>query len=691
MISATTVCMEQRPTDGRARGQQPGEGTGPHTLPFDFWDSRCSHSELSTPQVIARDAGTGTYMEHGRPVEEMESLHSSRNSYHEYILTPLNLGNDKAPLPDIESGSSYDSPDESFDYVPRTREGLSLVHHNSTESDLSMRAVSLQPPTNRRYPSAFDNLAMSPSSSTSGSIPHSPPPPPPPPPPPESGPSSTQRSSTQVLKVVQAPRKAPSRSPLLRPLKIDQISSIGRLPSVGSAPHLQARSRSRQPQPKESDDDIWERTVRSRTEVWGLRSRLSEQRNALKELGFARSVAYDKLMKSIRVHGFPSLSLQGKLSEEDNSVKLFEECERLSNEYGPLEEECNTLEARLNNREYEMQKLEAILHQRWKDTPRIKEEVTELSQTSDSPSNYSGSEMSQFFHPTIAEYLSKIGDVEILRERLDWHVEEKLALEEEKETKERVDRKIAEPDQEWLDNYAEAEAALIKQLQEAEYEAERLRALCDSLGLLDENGEPLDLERQERQNFIADEVDAGGEKSDFVKYPLLLPMPGTKGVQLADVLPTPEVVDIEKDTAEANDERIDPNDRINEWLLGDLRTSALHVNLLVGIFEKLVGHIPKGEKWQIDVLKVWYIDGSKEMADQPSRTLSDTATDSTQKTVEKPVSSSGRHSFGLMLISSKPRPPKLEDEVTIKGKEDMPLLGPPSVVNGKETKDVSSD
>ncbi|KAE9367983.1 hypothetical protein N431DRAFT_429251 [Stipitochalara longipes BDJ] len=646
MASPAFVLMEQRPTEHRDSGQQPRGGTSSIIHQFDLSNSKLSHQDLSSTQLVAVHPEIEIYEEHESPLGGQPNLHSGRNSDLDYILTSLNLDNAKAPLPLIGNENPYDSPEELFDYPMRPRESVSPLN------------------TSRRpSPSILERLIMSSSStSSSGSVPRQPPPPPPPPrSPPGPGPGATPRSSSQVL-------------------ELDQISPTRKLFSVKSTPHLNFRSRSRQPQRKETYDDIWERVKTLRAEVWGLRSKIAENRNILRELGLAKAVADDKFMKFIRTHSLANLRLQDQSKEKEALAKLFEECEKLRNDYGPLEDDCNILESLLNNQEYEMQKLEAMLDEHWKHAPLSQQEI-ESPQSSASPSNYSGSELSQDYHPLVAEYLSKLGDVEIFHERLEWHIEEKLNLDEEKATKKRVNRTLADADQGWLDNYADAETDLKKRLQEAEEEAEKLRMKCYSLGLIDEDGEPLDFERQERQTFVADEVDAGTEKSDFVKFPILLPVPGNK--EIPEHLPPTDV----NEEGINIQERIDPGDRINHWLLQTLRSSPLDVNLLVRTFEAWVGHIIESERWQIEVLKVWYNDGSKEMATQYSRSLSEVVTHSKQKTIEQPTSLPGRQSIGIMMRTSTPRPAKWEEEAAINSKESKPPL-PFSIVRKEDGKTV---
>ncbi|KAE9374403.1 hypothetical protein N431DRAFT_215029 [Stipitochalara longipes BDJ] len=141
------------------------------------------------------------------------------------------------------------------------------------------------------------------------------------------------------------------------------------------------------------------------------------------------------------------------------------------------------------------------------------------------PPSYSESVCSLDYHPLVSEYLKKLGDVDIFRERLEWHTEEKDALEREREERKRVNLVLAVADQEWLDGFSDSESKLKNQLKKAEDETEELRKECYSRGLVDEEGEPLEFKESERGASGADVVDADGELHDFVRFPLLLPIP----------------------------------------------------------------------------------------------------------------------------------------------------------------------
>jgi hypothetical protein len=648
--------MEEWPVEPCGHDYQLQSDMSPSAFQFDFSDPKRSHRKLSPTAVIDISPKNAIYEEHGWPSEETTNLRLDRNGDFDNKLDSVNtsnLENGKVLHSVIANRKPSQRSNKLHDRPPRPLEDGSLVQQNLTESQPSMNLVNPKRHFLSRRPSNSEGLVMQNSPSSSESLP-------PPRPPPGPGPGPGAKLSIQI-ESGEASKDGHPQPPPAQFFEPDEASPTGRLFSVRSAQSLQPRSRSRQTQRKESRGDILERIKVLRADIWGLRSNISEKRSVLREKELGKSIADDKFMKFIRTTGLGKLSRRDKMKEQDTLRKLFEDCEALRNEYGPLEDDCNILENDLNNREYQMQKMEAALNERWNEIPHSERESAS-PQHSSPPSNYSGSEFSQAFHPLVTQYLSKVGDVEIFRERLEWHSDEQLTLEEEKETRERVNRKLAEADQQWLDNYAEAESALRRQLRKAEIEAEKLRMECYSRNLVDEDGEPLDFEDQERRTFVADEVDPGSEISDFVKFPRLLTNPGSKEDLLPDPLPPPDDTKGE----EVYEKTQDPSDRINSWLLQTLRSSPLDVNLLVRTFESVVGHILEGEKWQIEVLTFWYDDGSKEMAAKYSRSLSEVVTHSRHKMGEQQASLSGRHSMGILVRSSRLSPPKIGDERAIK-------------------------
>lgn len=578
-------------------------GESPVTFQEDLSDSAWSHRKLSFAAVSDPKLEAEIDERHNWPRADFSKINVGRDSNLDSRLDSVpasKMENTNAHSTILATENLFHNADRN--YFPWRSEGVSQVQNNWSEANSSTKVAHMQHRILSKYPSNFKRFCSVDSSSNPTS-----PPSPRPSPGPGLGPHG---SPVQVSELHETPRAVHVQPSPVQYLEPPQTTQRGILFPVHSAQSLQRRPQSRSPKRRESGNDILEKIKRLRVEVWGLRSQVSDKRTALREMEREKAVADDKFMTFIRANGIETISgIQDKSKKQEALTKLFDDCETLRNEYGPLEDDCNLLEGHLNNREYEMQKLEAVVGEWWSQTENLQQEHVSPRYSSSSSSPIDRRSLSSLsYHPLIVEYLSKIGERDICQERLEWHFEEKLTLEEERERRGRVNLKLAEADEKWLDNYSETEATMIKQLEEAEREVERLRIQCHSLGLVDEEGDPLDFERLERHTFAADELEVGIETSGFVKFPLLLSNPRTKEMQLSDPHPPPD------NSRKHPHERQDPSDRVNEWLLQKLRSSPLDVNLLARTSESLFGPILDMEKWQSDVLKFWYHDGSREAA-----------------------------------------------------------------------------
>ncbi|KAH8745333.1 hypothetical protein F5882DRAFT_423286, partial [Hyaloscypha sp. PMI_1271] len=298
---------------------------------------------------------------------------------------------------------------------------------------------------------------------------------------------------------------------------------------------------------------LLQRIRRLRELIWGLRSRIQEQRGILRSKQYAKAAADDKYMQLARLKesrvdtGTHFISNEGKTLQE-----LFQDCEQMRSEYGPLEDDCNALEDQLEeNFDSQSPSPDIIL---------------------DGRSERSSSDGIQNFHPLVANYLSKLGDVDIFRERHERLLEEKEGLEGDRETRRGVNLTLAPEDEAWLEQSDQLEDEILKDLQEAQTEAEELRKKCLAAGLLDEDGEPKDFQTQEQDAF-AEDVDAKGRKSEYLKFPTLLPQPGSTDMKFKASAPRP------------GEQSGSAGDHINQWLLHCLRSSPLDVYLLAKTFE----------------------------------------------------------------------------------------------------------
>jgi hypothetical protein len=419
----------------------------------------------------------------------------------------------------------------------------------------------------------------------------------------------------------------------------------GPLNTVPERKRLDLRRFARQTQDVPLLNADWQKIKNLRVATWTLRGRIHELRKLLREKQYEKSIADDRYFQHVRMRGLGVTLENQDISRQQKSIsQLLDDCQRVRDEYGPLEDDCNLLEDKLGRDEYELTKLETRFHERQSDPEALQEELHSPVSDSSVATSYSGSDLGRDSHPLVSQYLSQLGDVDILKERLDYQIEEKFSLEYEKNTRLRVGLELAKDDQEWLDNYDSLEGGLLEEIKEAVAEAERLKHLCIRQGLLDEDGNPTDFEKRERQTFLdeAPEVDAGAERSEFVKFPVLLPRPGSKEVQFFNTGPK---------ASELSDSA---GDHINQWLLHQLRSSPLDVSLLARTFEDDFGHI-KGEKWQFDVLAFWYKDGARKGSSHYRVYSSGVATQAPQRAGNSAKSYSdagGRLSFGIVISSS---------------------------------------
>ena len=342
----------------------------------------------------------------------------------------------------------------------------------------------------------------------------------------------------------------------------------------------------------------WQEIHQRRVGTWNLRSRIHVLRRELRVRQQAKSTADDRLLKYFRSRILDGQNTNQYDSDQQESLsRLLQDCELARAEYGPLEDDCNMLEDQLDRAELELTRLEEKFHSLQIDPRTVPVGMEDLTRSSTNwalPASSAGSDefTAGAYHPLVARYLSKMGDVDILQERLAEHVEEKDYLENEKESRQRVGLHLAKDDQEWLRSYRITEAELLQEIKEAKAEAEKLKKQCLDGGLVDEHGEPTSIETWERRNFHEEDMDAGSETSEFMKFPALIPRPVN-----SEILPQ---------SSEFFD---NTDDRINYWLLAHLRSSPLDVNLLARTYESQYGPLTKD--WQEHVLTLWYKDGTR--------------------------------------------------------------------------------
>jgi hypothetical protein len=458
------------------------------------------------------------------------------------------------------------------------------------QNDTTEQIIPIQLPTLRPADSKGSPLVVIPVAASAQQLP---------------SPVSTQQDST-VPSLVPSGSSIEMISPLQttkspRPPRPPRYFEAGLMPS----PKSQAET---------SSNVEWEQIQKLRIEVWGLRSLIHEMRNTLREKQEAKSKADDILFRRMNMQGLGVLPNQNYAlgRGQKKLAELMEDCQRARDEYGPVEDECIQAEDRLSNKEFALTNLEKQYYKRPNPPNIAKPNMSNLSTANLNAFDHTGPpplpqnedeyareiENSEY-HPKVTEYLSKLGDLDLLQERLDEHLDEKESLEVEKASRLRFGLALDTEDQDWLDASHTIEDNLIEKINLLQKDLESKKQECFAMGLVDEDGEATNFQRQEQFSFRG-EVDPQNQKSEYVKYPLLLLRSGVKLEEALEFEPGP-------------DERSDTTtSRINEWMLEKLRMSVLDVNLLARTFEAWVGGI--NDEWQFSVLKLWYKDGTIEAA-----------------------------------------------------------------------------
>jgi hypothetical protein len=392
----------------------------------------------------------------------------------------------------------------------------------------------------------------------------------------------------------------------------------------------------------------WERIQKLRVENWSLRSQIREMRNNLRQMQRAKSDADDILFRRMTVQGLNLLHGMDNLPSTGQKTlnELLEDCQKARDAYGPLEDDCNRLEDQLSGQEFELDRLEEHFYTRPLEEVHVMLDRPLTPAGVDDAQSYSRSvdeeDEESDFHPLVSRYLSRMGDLDLLQERFEDLLDEKRGLEEQRERRRQLGLTLDPEDQQWLENAQSAEDDLSEKIRILHKDLEVMKLDCLSRGLVDEDGEPTDFPIREQHSFDDEEdMNPRDQKSEYVKYPLLLPYPGMKPTREFHYEPRPDeksertiispaAIHTQKQTISATPmllsslETWNSSSRINEWLLQRLRMSALDVNLLARTFQDISGVIT--DRWQIAVLRLWYRDATMRGADGEVRIYTDSMT-----------------------------------------------------------------
>jgi hypothetical protein len=353
-------------------------------------------------------------------------------------------------------------------------------------------------------------------------------------------------------------------------------------------------------------DILWKRYQTQRINTWTLRSEVHRARKKLRgsqELKAAADDALFRFVMSERLLG-PDFRARSLVDHQKKLPELMQDCQAIRDEYGPLEDDCNQLEDRLSNEESKQNELEAEFQKRLEQRlPELQVDPAtanlNIRDTSPAPGAALGDLKVTNLHPLATEFLSKLGDMYLLDEQYNDLVDERQYLEEEGARRKHVNLSLNADDQAFIDEFGAREQKLARKLHLIEEEVESMRKDCLERGLIDELDEPTTLISQEKSHFIAEkDLNSDNNVSEYTRFPVLLPRPGSE-----------QEVEVDMDSlVHLKDDKPQPQHRVNEWLLEQLRSSPLDVRLLASTFEVKVGETD--DRWQFCVLSVWFRDGT---------------------------------------------------------------------------------
>ncbi|KAK0125878.1 hypothetical protein ONS95_007505 [Cadophora gregata] len=256
----------------------------------------------------------------------------------------------------------------------------------------------------------------------------------------------------------------------------------------------------------------WIKVRNVREEILGLRSRVHQARSELKETEKIKAEADNLLFKRMLLEG-RGIHLEDCALPNDQKTlqQLMDDCQKTRDDYGPKEAECTSLEDQMSKLEFKLNCLEQPFFSQIEEPqppqPTISRETSPASQPSVPESVVStDDELNEpKYHPLVKIYLSEMADLDLLHERRDILVEEKLFLEEEKEKRTTLGMALNSDDQDWLDGSQAENDTLVKDITHLEAELVDLKKKCLDQGLIDEHGEPTDFANLEAASFHNEE------------------------------------------------------------------------------------------------------------------------------------------------------------------------------------------
>jgi hypothetical protein len=345
--------------------------------------------------------------------------------------------------------------------------------------------------------------------------------------------------------------------------------------------------------------------LKLRRRVQLLRLQIQGQRGVVELMREAQSDADEQYIKRIRTnHVSKDHSEQTNPSEALALENLWRLCQAARDAYGPAEDSLISMEKRLEVEEARLERIEERFYQRLDESQPASQATSLLTiedeaayqNEDDDESSEQGSTISRPADEVdYDDYLWRLGNLDLLQERHQSLVNEKLMLEEEQEKRRRVGMDLNAESLDFLGRFEEILAPVKMEIEEVSKDIERIKQLCIKKGLMDAHGNPIQ----------APAIDETPESKSQEEVQSELPAEHSKPSQHQDPSGNNEA----DFRASASHEGFGPF--INLWLLHKLRSSALEILLLACYVAAAVTNLD-GINWQAEALRLWDKDGAEE-------------------------------------------------------------------------------
>lgn len=347
------------------------------------------------------------------------------------------------------------------------------------------------------------------------------------------------------------------------------------------------------------------RLLKLRRRVQLLRLQIQGQRDLVESKRKAQSDADEQYIKRIRTnHVARDSSEQMDTSELIVLEALWRQCQAARDAYGPAEDSLVSMENRLEIEEARLVRIEERLYQQLKvskpesllpnnfleqDEEIPKEEEEDDDESSHQSSHESKSEDQNEYD----EYLWRLGNLDLLQERHQNLINQRLALEEEQEKRRRVGIDLDIENIDFLARFEEFLEPVSKEVEEVTKDVERLKQICVEKGLIDIDGNPI--------QFPAIEESRGSDPGEERQSEM--PAEHSKPSKYQRLSANNQV-----------DSRVSASHGgygpfVNLWLLHNLRSSAMEVLLLACYVATSVQNMDD-LKWQAEARRLWEQDGA---------------------------------------------------------------------------------